>query len=285
MNNNSKKYMVFTDLDGTLLDHDTYSFQEAEPALQRLKNLNIPLIPATSKTLAEVEVLLKEMEMLSPVIVENGGAIAIPANFDLYSNKHNEEAVKFDLIYLSKPYRVIIEVLNKIREKFDFQFRGFNDMSVSEIADVTGLSQSQAQNAKQRLCSEPIMWCDSEEKLTSFITVLQKFQFRVTRGGRFFHVMGEIDKSDAMEKVVKRYRQFSTEDFTIIVLGDSPNDISMLCAADIGVVIRKKDQSCLSIESDKQIYTTQLAGPAGWNEFFLWLLDENKTEKPGASNG
>ena len=45
---------IFTDLDGTLLDHDTYSWAPAAPAIERIKKLGIPLIAISSKTLAEL---------------------------------------------------------------------------------------------------------------------------------------------------------------------------------------------------------------------------------------
>ena len=40
--------MVFTDLDGTLLDHDTYAFDAARPALAALTARAIPVVPVTS---------------------------------------------------------------------------------------------------------------------------------------------------------------------------------------------------------------------------------------------
>ncbi|MFQ5696467.1 MAG: mannosyl-3-phosphoglycerate phosphatase, partial [Terriglobia bacterium] len=48
------RLIVFTDLDATLLDHQTYSWAAAEPALRRLRLLGIPLVFCTSKTRAEV---------------------------------------------------------------------------------------------------------------------------------------------------------------------------------------------------------------------------------------
>jgi mannosyl-3-phosphoglycerate phosphatase len=36
--------LVFKDLDGTLLDRETYSFQAAKPALERLRQLDVPLV-------------------------------------------------------------------------------------------------------------------------------------------------------------------------------------------------------------------------------------------------
>ena len=42
--------LVFTDLDGTLLDHHSYSHAAALPGLERLRGLEVPVIPVTSKT-------------------------------------------------------------------------------------------------------------------------------------------------------------------------------------------------------------------------------------------
>ena len=53
-------YVIFTDLDGTLLDHDTYEWKEAEPALDLCKKLGVPVVFVSSKTRAEIEVLRRQ---------------------------------------------------------------------------------------------------------------------------------------------------------------------------------------------------------------------------------
>jgi len=58
--------IVFTDLDGTLLDHHDYSYAAALPALQLLAQSNTPLIFNTSKTASEVEQLRTEMDNRLP---------------------------------------------------------------------------------------------------------------------------------------------------------------------------------------------------------------------------
>ena len=67
--------IIFTDLDGSLLNHEDYSFREALPALARIRRSAIPLIFVTSKTRGEVEILQQEMCIREPFIVENGGGI------------------------------------------------------------------------------------------------------------------------------------------------------------------------------------------------------------------
>lgn len=44
--------VVYTDLDGSLLDHHSYSFEPAQTMLMHLAARGIPLIPCTSKPAA-----------------------------------------------------------------------------------------------------------------------------------------------------------------------------------------------------------------------------------------
>ena len=72
------RLLVVTDLDGTLLDHETYSYAEAAPALAELRRRGIPLVLASSKTRAEMELLHAELGLSDPFICENGAAICTP---------------------------------------------------------------------------------------------------------------------------------------------------------------------------------------------------------------
>ena len=52
---------------------------------------------------------------------------------------------------------------------------------------------------------------------------------RLVRGGRFQHVMGEFDKAESMQMLMKRYRAlYSGEKLISVALGDGPNDRRML---------------------------------------------------------
>jgi len=73
--------IIFTDLDGTLLDHSGYSWRDALPALKEIRSKNVPLVMCTSKTRKEVEVLQEEMGLREPFIVENGAGIYFPEDY------------------------------------------------------------------------------------------------------------------------------------------------------------------------------------------------------------
>jgi len=72
------RLIVFSDLDGTLLDHETYQFDAAQPALDLLKQHGIPLILNSSKTRAEITAIRDQLQNTAPFIIENGAAVIIP---------------------------------------------------------------------------------------------------------------------------------------------------------------------------------------------------------------
>ena len=77
----SVRILIFSDLDSTLLDHYTYSWDEAKPVISLLKGLNIPLIFNTSKTFYETRRIAAEMGINHPFAVENGAAVFFPKGF------------------------------------------------------------------------------------------------------------------------------------------------------------------------------------------------------------
>lgn len=263
-----QKRIVITDLDGTLLDHDSYAWQAAAPALQTLRELGIPLIINSSKTRAEISDLRRELENDHPFIIENGAAVVIPAN---YFAPGPERLVPF-----SEPREVILDVLATLRDQ-GFHFHNFDLMSVPELADLAGLSVAAAAMAKRRYATEPLLWEDDPADLARFREALARHQLRLVQGGRFYHVMGFFDKADAMQYLLKHYRAFYQADdpqvqLTAIALGDSPNDLAMLEQADIAVVIQGVNSADLTLSGHPRVIHSDRPGPAGWNQCLLQIL-------------
>jgi len=265
--------MVYTDLDGTLLDHDSYSFAPARPALERLAGLGVPVIPVSSKTLAELAELNRTLGLQGPCIAENGGLIAIPRGYFALAPRWRSYG-DFELELMSPDYVEIARTLAEIRQQRGFDFAGFADLSAADVGALTGLETAEAERARQRLCSEPIVWRDSQPALDAFREELKLRDLALVKGGRFHHVLGcATDKATAIEKLAARYAGNGFTDFTRIALGDSPNDVSMLRSADVAVIIRRKDGSHLDVRTDARRVLTRASGPRGWNEFFQHYLD------------
>ena len=73
--------VIFTDLDGTLLDARNYSWRAAQPALDQLRRRRVPVVFCTSKTRAEILPLREELRNADPFVAENGGAIYVPRSY------------------------------------------------------------------------------------------------------------------------------------------------------------------------------------------------------------
>jgi len=258
--------VVVTDLDGTLLDHHNYSFRAAMPALACLRSLNIPCILNSSKAFDEMLGLREKLNNHAPFVCENGGAVFIP----------RESGNGFTSEMTGSSYSSIIKVLEKLRGQ-GFQFRGFNDMSVEDIADATELALSDAAMAKKRHASEPIIWLGDEASLEEFASALSCVNLRLLKGGRFYHVMGTNDKSDTVTFFKDYYANLWDCTPDVVALGDGGNDLSMLEAADYPIVIPGENQT-LQPENPAS-RTADKPGPAGWNDTLLALLNELTKEK------
>ncbi len=267
-----KKLVVFTDLDGTLLDHYDYSWEAAAPALQRLKEAACPVILNSSKTRPEIEALRKAMENTDPFIVENGSAVCIPEQY--FATQEQDLTIK-----RFGPNRDdILKILEGLRKGYGYAFKSFNDMSVQELMATTGLDRLSAKKAKMRDASEPLIWMDTETRLHSFMSRLATTGLSVIAGGRFYHVMGSVSKADSIDWLMNAYRAQNPEiDYISVGLGDSYNDIPMLEAVDIPVLVQGMHGNEILVKRDDLIRTSE-PGPAGWNRAMLKIIEKHLTK-------
>jgi mannosyl-3-phosphoglycerate phosphatase len=155
------KQIVFTDLDGTLLDPVTYSYEKALPGINRLKQRGMPVVFCSAKTRAEQELYQANMGVFHPFITENGGAIFIPQSYFPFLFDYDKKVGNLLTIELGSPYKEIRRLLDEVRTKGGFHFRGFGDMNVEEVARLTGLGMELARLAKQREYSETVKFAVS----------------------------------------------------------------------------------------------------------------------------
>ena len=273
--------IIFSDLDGTLLDHCDYGFDAAVPALHAVRAQRIPLILTTSKTLAEVSELNRALGNRQAVIVENGGALCFPSDrsfpFEIDAHEH---VAGYAVIRFSPPYRVIRRFIEQQRDSEGWRLRGFGDMTDQEVTMLTGLDPAKAHLARQRLCSEPFVWEGTADSLAAFRARAEDARLRITRGGRFWHLMGKTSKAEAMQAMRCLFTGSQRERVPAIALGDSENDREMLQAADIAVVVRRPDGTHLDCHGIRRTLRTELPGPAGWNQAVLQILAELRISRP-----
>jgi mannosyl-3-phosphoglycerate phosphatase len=252
-------WLVFTDLDGTLLDHNSYDYKDALPALRRLRERQIPVIPVSSKTHAELEVFMQKLNLEGPMIGENGAVIVYPGE---------------DPQVAPPGYLQIRDYLINSRSSPDFNTFGFGDMSVAEVMACTGLNQDMARLAKRRLGSEAFVWQGSKSGFNQFRQNTLDAGLRLLQGGRFHHLLGNTDKGKAVEYVTRHLERDGYAVTKTIGLGDSDNDREMLLAVDIPIIIRKHDATHIALEQRPDAILSDLPGPAGWNQAMQNLLQK-----------
>jgi len=261
-----KKFILFTDLDGTLLDYSTYSFEKALPALQLLKENDIPLIICSSKTRKEIEYFRKKLNNNHPFISENGGGIFVPKSyfgFGVLSSESNViEENDYDVIRLGAEYSKLRKAIEALKKE-GFKIKGFGDMTIEEVAEITSMSIDEAEMAKKRDFDEPFIFKGNGAETKKLFEAIKAKEFNFTQG-RFFHILGDSDKGKAVSILISLYKKKFGEIVTFAI-GDSPNDIPMLGKVDYPILVQKPDGSYDPRINVPNLIQAEGIGPDGWN--------------------
>ncbi len=266
--------LVFTDLDGTLLDHHTYDYEPAKALINELQQRKIPLVFSSSKTMVEIEPLRQATHNHHPFIVENGSAVYVPKDYfgrKPYGTFLREE---YWVKEFAEPRAHWLQILERLNQQFQNCFESFSQLGPGGIARAAELSVAEATLANQRQYSEPLLWTGDAIKRQAFINELVRAGAFVQQGGRFLTINGNGDKGSALRWLLSHYRERQPKQtFHTISLGDSQNDAPMLEASDTAIVVRSpvKDMPRLQRQSQTQVTTDY--GPLGWSNTLRETLD------------
>jgi len=271
------KLIIFTDLDGTLLDRETYSFEPARTALYMIRFKKIPVILSSSKTRAEIEYYQKKIKINDPFISENGGAVFIPKDYFSFSFPYHRELDGYFVVELGISYSKIIEVLNSIREETGIPIKGFFDLTEEELTSLCGLSLREAIFARKREYDEPFIIEDGEKGVEIVKEKIKEKGMDYVWAGKFHHISGKNDKGKAVEILKELYEnQFFS--IRTVGIGDSLNDLPMLSAVDHPIFL-KEEGGLLpeTLRSNRNLTLVNGTGPKAWNEAILNELNELET--------
>ncbi len=270
--------IIFTDLDGTLLDSSSYSFDEALPALELIRQKHVPLVLCSSKTRKEIEYYRTKLGNRDPFISENGGGIFIPKNYFPFPVHERpfpaEEEAGYEVIRLGARYSDLRKAVKELRQE-GYRITGFGDMSAEEIAERANMDSAEAIMAKERDFDEPFIHEGPARELPGLFRSIEAKGFTFTQG-RFLHILGRSNKGIAVSLLIDFYKR-KYANIRTIALGDSPNDIPMLERVGIPVLVQKKDGTYDARIDMPKLIRAEGAGPGGWNKAVLELL---RTENP-----
>lgn len=242
------KRVVFTDLDGTLLDAHSYSPAASVDALRLLTAHDVLLVFTSSKTRAEQEILRSQLGITDPFIVENGSAIVFEAEQQVLGLAADEVRWR----------------LAQINLETGLGLRGYADCTVAEIAALTGLSYDAAKCAQQRDYSETIITSLNADSAQQLQAACVRVGLRCFSGGRFYTVTGaEADKGSAVHWLTGYYRaRFG--DVRTFGIGDSANDLPMLTTVEQGYLVQRPDGTWLDA-GEAHIERVRGIGPHGFS--------------------
>ncbi|MCS7465832.1 HAD-IIB family hydrolase [Stieleria sp. ICT_E10.1] len=258
--------ILFTDLDGCLLNKHDYDWSPAAATLQTLRDRQIPLVMNSSKTVPEMSQLARQLELADyPFISENGSVIC-------WGGETGQPFGDVEIIGASRDH--ILEVLKSLKPQY--RFRSFADLGLAGVAAETQLPEDSARMALARQGTEPLLWDDSDEQRNKFEQSLRDHQLSLTRGGRFWHVAGQTSKGRAMQAVAARLSHSDPSSQPsgqpiLAAIGDSPIDQSMLDLADVPIGIPTPSGLGVHVDAGRGIIATA-QGAAGWAEAVSQLL-------------
>jgi mannosyl-3-phosphoglycerate phosphatase len=261
--------VIFTDLDGTLLDDTSYSFEPAHEALAEIRIRRIPLVLCTSKTRAETEVWRSQLQNQDPFVVENGGAAFIPEGY--FGSYSNELRDRYEVLEFGSPHLHLVRVLRECSAESETPIRAFHTMSAAELAVESGLTIEHAELAKRREYDEPFTIVNRKSPEALRRAVASR-GYRVVRGGRYFHITGANDKAAAVAQLLERFRE-ARGNIVSVGLGDGLNDTQLLNAVDLPILMPSAHLEELQA-AVRRGKVARAAGPSGWNAAVLEVISK-----------
>jgi mannosyl-3-phosphoglycerate phosphatase family protein len=241
--------VLFTDLDGTLLDLETYQAGPAADALRRVTAAGVAVYFCSSKTHAEQVAIADSLSLDVGMIVENGAAVY---------------ADGYEVAVFGAPYEMVREGLQAAAIATGATVHGYGDMDIGEVMDRTGLDHGAAQRACARSYTESFVLENGDPQLLA--AALGHKNLRLVRGARFWTVQGDHDKGTAVGHVLDRTGAVS------FAIGDHDNDVEMLRAVDRPMVVQRPAGNWSELPVPG-LQCLSGIGPQGWLEGAESVLD------------
>lgn len=256
--------MLFTDIDGTLTNIITGEYSCSKDTIETLKQNDVAIILCSAKTMAEQELIRRELEIGGPFVVENGGAVVVPEGYfdqSVIPDRDCKRVGDFLIVQLGEHISVIREKLVALRKNAKLKFLTVGDLSVEKLSNVTHLTRSKAKLMANRMFAETILSINKDD-LPDFSRRVSSLGLKVIYGGQFIDVTSGNDKGKAVRFLKGCFRKQYGIDITFFGLGDSPNDAPMLKEVDVPMLVQRPDKTWSPFDG-RNIINLPGVGPAG----------------------
>jgi mannosyl-3-phosphoglycerate phosphatase len=261
--------VVFTDLDGTLLDYETQAYEAALPALEELRRRNVPVIFSSSKTRAELEMWRAELGNSHPFIVENGAAIFVPGSYFPSTLEGAVQRGEYEVIEFGASHAELVEALRAASHETSVRVLALDELTAEQVSQRYGLPLRLAILAKQREYDEAFEILDAD-RAGVLLGAIEARGNRCIRSDRFYHIAGKNDKATAVTCLSALYRRVHGA-ISTVGLGDALNDAEFLNSVDLPILVRSHFARELQTRVPRG-RLTEHPGPQGWNQAILEIL-------------
>lgn len=258
-----KDILIFTDLDGTLLNKKSFYYDEAKDLIKNCIKNGVVIVPNSSKTSIELNEFCNEAEISPIYISENGSSIH---GLNILNSKLNKK------IILSRTKDQILNCfLKNVEHNFQKKCKFVEDLKTSEQIQILGLPKEKLAKALKRDFSIPMIFNGNENEKKQLKKLIKKLDMKVQDGGRVLNLGDDVSKGNAMSFFVKNLSKITNKNYTIIGIGDNENDISMLDKSDYPCMVRNGDRN---IDHENRYLYSENEAPTGWIEVVKKTLNE-----------
>jgi mannosyl-3-phosphoglycerate phosphatase len=274
------RHLIFTALEGALVDPHTDSFAGAEEALSELERRKIAWVLLTSRTREEIDPIRRKLGHNHPFVTENGGGIFFPDGYFSLRIPGSVRTARYLSIAQGRPYAEVCEALDDIAEECAVGVAGFHHMSLREIADNTGLRPRSAELARAREFDEPFYFTSADEKaIARFVEAARERGFDTRRGQTFWHLSSKCDPARAVRTLAKLFRDATHIKLRLVGIGGGEEDLPWLRAVDHAILLpglpgaaKDSDRTEENPSRSKAIVMGDAPGAAGWNRAILDII-------------
>ena len=254
--------VFITDLDGTLLGYDDFSFTSIREDFLNLLDRGIQIIFNSSKTAGEIRALCDDLDVKLPFICENGAALF---NADLLVGDMSlSDALPSSMVLGT----TVDGLMAAWDEAIDPALRRhcimLDAMGPKAQQRVLGLAGEQLSRALDRDFSVLFSFYGPHGAFSDLCSQAAFAGLCVHSGGRVHCLSGQHDKA-SFNAMIRQRCSAPAGKAVIIGFGDSQNDIALLSQADVACVLPRPRQPVLQLaDPPSKVISVSQPAPSGW---------------------
>ena len=248
--------LLFTDLDGTLLNKKTFEFKAALNLIKNCISKGINIIPNSSKTDLELNEICEDLKIPKVYISENGSCIY---GLNFLSDKLNEK------ICLSRNKEIIFKNFSdNINFKLQKKCLILENETLQNQIEVLGLPKNKISKAMNRKFSMPFIFLGNKEEEVELKNSVKTHGLNIQFGGRVLSLGDKVSKGNAMVRFISLLSNETKKNYISICVGDNENDFDMLDKCDYPCLV--KNGPLKKINFKNQCVFSKKEAPDGWVE-------------------